>query len=400
MKFARSTLSRLSPLATAVAACAVLSACGGGVADDNSSATTADTSTATAQAVRLKTFGSSSTTTPVALAPTSATAAAQTAAAATASHNTACQQVQPFYWEIGDRNGKLAGGSVDSSPATGTPPTATTRMNIASASKWLYAAYAVQKYGADSRFPSMVPFLNFTSGYSNFDETQCNPQHQLGRTVAQCDNGSLNTLEQANHTFHYNGGHMQQLALNLGQGSMTNSTLAKEVNSMLGSDVGVGYSAPEPEGGVYTTASNYAVFLRKLLNGNLKIATMLDADAVCTQYNATSCPNASSDSKVDLLPPSANFHYGLGHWIEDDASQMPAMPGVTTANYFAYSSAGTFGFYPWVSTDRTLYGIVARQVGSTATIGTGAGYNSLQCGRLIRLAWTTGVEQTEVPSYR
>ena len=48
--------------------------------------------------------------------------------------------MQPFYWEIGDATTALAAGSTDA--ASGNPTyTANTLMSIASASKWLYAAY-------------------------------------------------------------------------------------------------------------------------------------------------------------------------------------------------------------------------------------------------------------------
>jgi hypothetical protein len=385
MKYLCTSHSRTFPLRAVVSACVTLGAC----------ALSASGAHAASLSQKLQTLRNA----PSGTAPavTAATAAAQGAADATALHNPACQDVAPFYWEIGDRNGKLGGGSVDTVPASGKLPTATTRMAIASASKWVFAAYVVQKHGTQADFPSLVPYLNFTSGYSQFDESQCNPTHSLRQTVAQCNNGGVNVLEQANHTFHYGSGHMQQLAVNLGLGAQTNPMLTTEVNGALAGDTSTSYIQPEPAGGVSTTPSSYAAFLRKLLDGRLQLANMLADNAVCTQYDAVTCPNASTDSNVDLLPRSAKFHYGLGHWIEDDASQMPVLPGVTTGNYFAYSSAGTFGFYPWVSMDRTLYGILARQVGAVATIGMGAGYRSLMCGRLIRLAWTTGLEQTEVP---
>ena len=58
---------------------------------------------------------------------------------------------------------------------------------------------------------------------------------------------------------------------------------------------------------------------------------------------------------------------------------------------YAYSSPGSFGFYPWVDLDRKLYGVLARQ--TEAFTGNDEGYLSVQCGRLIRLAWKTGVAQ-------
>ena len=53
----------------------------------------------------------------------------------------------------------------------------------------------------------------------------------------------------------------------------------------------------------------------------------------------------------------------------------------------AFSSAGSFGFYPWIDAGKTYYGIVARSVSA------GSGVDSVMCGRLIRKAWETAVAQ-------
>ncbi|MFD1712495.1 hypothetical protein FVQ98_09520 [Ottowia sp. GY511] len=49
------------------------------------------------------------------------------------------------------------------------------------------------------------------------------------------------------------------------------------------------------------------------------------------------------------------------------------------------TSAGSFGFYPWMDASKTWYGIVARADQS------GSGFDSFQCGQLIRSAWMQGV---------
>ena len=78
--------------------------------------------------------------------PPGAVSEAQRISAATATaQNTgnACAPIQPFYWDIGDQNGSLASGPVQT--GGGTPVyTGSTRMSIASASKWIYGAYVVQ----------------------------------------------------------------------------------------------------------------------------------------------------------------------------------------------------------------------------------------------------------------
>jgi hypothetical protein len=314
--------------------------------------------------------GSGTNATPPATGPTNAERAA--AATATANNNARCSSnlLGSYYWEIGDKSGVLVAGAIG-----GGRIVRDTVVNIASGSKWPFAAYVVQKYGDLS---ANVPFLNFTSGYSNFDNALCS----AAQTVAQCNNGVINSAEAGARTFHYQGGHMQQLAVSRGLGALTIDTLAAEVNGYIGNDVGLAYVQPQPAGGARASAASYAVFLRKLLadsSNPLQLGALLGSHAVCTQPSAT-C-NASTDTAAAL---PENFHYSLGHWVEDD-------PTYTPSSNFAYSSAGSFGFYPWVDFDRKLYGIIARE-DHAATIG-GAGYASLLCGRLIRLAWKTGTPQ-------
>ena len=109
-------------------------------------------------------------------APPSAPSDAQRLAAATAtakSTSNACAAIAPFYWEIGDRNARLASDSV-AGTGTGSSTrvyTASTVLAIASASKWLYAGYVAQKR-AGALSASDIQFLNFRSGYSNFDHLE------------------------------------------------------------------------------------------------------------------------------------------------------------------------------------------------------------------------------------
>ena len=75
-----------------------------------------------------------------ALTPTGPDTAQRTqAAATTAANNSSCVAVKPFYWEIGDKAGLLASGSVNFIGSL-LSYTASTVVNIASASKWLYGA--------------------------------------------------------------------------------------------------------------------------------------------------------------------------------------------------------------------------------------------------------------------
>lgn len=291
------------------------------------------------------------------------------AATATAqSASNACNAVRPFYWEVGDQTGRVAMGSVQSG---GGPPvyTGATVMNIASASKWLYGAYVVQRRlglpTADD-----IKFLTFRSGYTSF--SNCLPNQTVDECVAFEQNNVHSPATDGR--FSYGGGHMEKYASLLGLGALGNGGLAAEMRSQLGTDISLSYSQPQLAGGVVSSADAYAVFLRKLLAGSLQMSALLGNHAVCT--NPATCP--AGEAVNTPVPANLSWHYSLGHWVEDDP----------VAGDGAFSSAGAFGFYPWIDAGKRWYGIVARmEVGAG-----GNGFDSAQCGALIRKAWVTGQE--------
>lgn len=125
----------ISAIAVAVMAIA-LTACGGGGSDggDAPIPTTPPVTSAPAPG------------TPADTTPTDAQRTAAANATAQSDVN-ACAPVQPFYWEVGDRAQRKASGSVQAGGGTPTY-TASTPLSIASASKWLYGAYVVQRRNA------------------------------------------------------------------------------------------------------------------------------------------------------------------------------------------------------------------------------------------------------------
>lgn len=297
------------------------------------------------------------------------------AATKTAQNNNYCVAVHPFYWEIGDQNTALVSGSIG-----GASFTATTDMPIASASKWVFGAYVAQLH-AGQLTAEDISALTMNSGFTNFDEVSCIrlvQSIQDAETVNDCfqsggANSGKNSDYQAEHLNHffYNGGHFQNLAVNLGLGSMNNANLQAAVQAQLGTDFSFTYGTPQLAGGVNTSAENYAIFLRKILNKQLAIHDLLGQYSVCTQLS--SCPTAI----YTPAPASERWNYSLGHWIESD----PLLGDG------AFSSAGAFGFYPWIDKTKTYYGVLARKSNP------GSGFESARCGRLIRNAWVTGVEQ-------
>ena len=276
-----------------------------------------------------------------------------------------CTSISPFYYEIGDKLGNLVAGSV------GGRYSATSLMSIASASKWLYGAYVTEmRQGVLSA--DDVRFMTFTSGYVTF--TFC----QQTDTVASCavagDNGRYTAS--AVGKFFYSGAHMQTHATQfMGLGALDNDGLGNEIKRGLGltsvaSSAEFRYTQPQLAGGIATTPVVYAAFLRRLLNQQLAAGKLLNASPVCT--NPQTCPTALSTP----FPTSESPNYSIGHWVED-----------TTVGDGAFSSAGAFGFYPWIDATKTLYGIIAR----VAVAGSGA--ESVACGRALRQTWMTAKAQ-------
>jgi hypothetical protein len=286
------------------------------------------------------------------------------AATDTAENNDLCMAIRPFYWEIGNATAAVASGSLNSA-SSATTYTANSRMSIASASKWLYASYVVERRGG-ALTAEDYRHLNFQSGYTNF--TECLVTQTVGECEGYLDNGVYTPAHDGK--FFYNSGHMQKHATLLGLGPLGNALLADEMKTQLGTEVAIAYTQPQLAGGAFMSSSAYALLLRKMLSGQLRMGSMLGTHAVCT--NPTSCPAA-------VLAPirlRESWHYSIGHWVEDD-------PAVGDG---AFSSAGAFGFYPWIDASKTYYGVVARAAAAGAL-------ESVDCGRLIRKAWITGVAQ-------
>src|SRR5439155_1718399 len=142
--------------------------------------------------------------------------------------------------------------------------------------------------------------------------TSCLPGQTVDSCVNYLDNGVHS--DATDGRFDYGGGHMQKHASVIGLGALDSASLAVELRSQLGSDVGLAYSQPQPAGGVVSTAADYARFLRKLLGADLKMATMLGSHAVCT--NPLTCP--AGQAVGTPVPSAESWHYSIGHWVEDD----------------------------------------------------------------------------------
>jgi hypothetical protein len=299
-----------------------------------------------------------------------------TAATQTAQNNSSCTAIQPFYWEVGDQRTPLASGT-----AGGTAPNSTTPMLIASASKWFFGAYMLELRSGQLT-ANDIAALTMQTGYTNLSYDACLKLSRAAQdleTVDQCfqaANLSGNNSDQTTANigkFFYNGGHFQKYAdIDLNLGGMNNATLKAAVAAQIGQDFSFTYDSPQLAAGVATTPSDYGFFLRKILSNQLRMHNFLGASAVCT--NPNTCANAVSTP----IPSTESWHYSLAHWVEDDP----------TVGDGAFSSPGAFGFYPWIDSTKTYYGMLSRY-----SLIPAASAQSVLCGRKIRKAWLTGTQQ-------
>lgn len=341
--------------------------------------------------------GSGGTNNPAPLTNQERTQAADT----TVSSDQACTSLTPFYWEIGDKGGALASGT--GGDRSSAPPGSTRLMAIASASKWVFSAYALEKLDASASNPltaAEVRYLNFTSGYVNMSDASCLLTDSVGGCFSASNlvggtNGDQTAADEGH--FYYNGGHMQAMAMNVFSlsgdyinGLGKSPTLNTEIMGGIGNGVNLYYANPSLAGGIATTAGDYAAFLRAILSGSLRMKDYLSADAICAHANSSDCPTAIYSPVNQSAPGMSNnisdeaWHYSLGHWIEDD-------PKVGDG---AFSSPGADGFYPWIDSTVTYYGILARYDNdSSAAPGQEPYILSVYCGRAVRKAWLTGMVQ-------
>lgn len=295
------------------------------------------------------------------------------AASTTAAGNAACTALPNFYWEIGDAEAVLASGTRGSQA-----PGASTQMNVYSASKWVYGAYVYERRGGVLDAVDLRA-LRMLDGYTQ--TSAC----LLQRTVGACRSAMGTRDSAAVGKFFYASGHFQNHAANtLGLASLTRSQLAAEIHAYLGNDWTFDYARTDLAGGGKTSAADYGKFLRKMLDGTLRLSGgALGSDAVCTYTGPsdTATGRVHCDAALDS-PSDEAWSYSLGHWVENDPVWL------ASGGDAAYSSPGLAGFYPWIDASRTYYGVLAR-----SDLGSGAGAASTACGRLIRKAWLTATPQ-------
>lgn len=316
----------------------------------------------------------------------------QIAADMTVSQNQACTGISNFSWEIGDKSGRLWGGMGGGGAGTG--PTATQQIPIYSAGKWIWGAYAYERLGGVLS-PADLRSVKMTAGYKG---TSSLNQCTLYVSVEACRAGMAAKGTAPLDSFSYDSAHFQNQAVetfgtltsNPSLKLMNNAKLADEIHRVLGNDFILTYNSPHLAGGAKSSVTEYAKFLRKILNAQLRVGSALGASPVCTYTGATNATTGRQRCATATYSPASDpytgmdeqWDYSIGHWVETDP--------VNNVNDHAYSSAGAGGFYPWIDASKTYYGIVARNLSTLTSAG-----ESMRCGRKIRKAWITGSPQLQ-----
>lgn len=285
-----------------------------------------------------------------------------------AANGSACNAVQPFYWEIG----RKWGGPIISGQVGGNTYGRNTQIGIASASKWIFGAYVLQRYGGLPAGPSgatIISSLNMKEGHTSFNPGSC----ALANKVYGCYVVGNNDVVDPTKVgfFNYGGGDGQYAAAKsnlLGLGNKDANALLTEINSFLNLGSDFSYNMPAVAGGMRASAADYAAFLQKIMKGTYVMSAYLGNSPVTTQ-----CANCNSPFGT------ADLHYSLYHWIEDNTGGVlpngtPLSPGDG-----AYSSPGALGFYPWISAGKGRYGIIATDSSNFQ--------NSYVCGKAVREAY-------------
>lgn len=283
------------------------------------------------------------------------------AAQLTAAQNTYCTSLGDFFWQIGDASGPVGAGAVGSSVGAGTV------MPVASASKLLFSTYVIEKLGGRLS-PRIIKGLNFTSGFGmrRSDAPECRP----GQTVRECFDLYSRYDLYRDGVFSYGPGHMLEISVRfLGLGPLRIDSLSDEVGSYLGNPA-LFFGLPSPAAGIVTTPAQYGALLQDIVAGKLLMHSFLGTNQVCT--NPDVCPFGAAYTPI---PRGESWNYSLGHWVESDPIKGDG----------AFSSPGLFGFYPWIDSTKTFWGVLARVDRKDPW----AFFKSAQCGRLIRKAWMT-----------
>lgn len=218
---------------------------------------------------------------------------------------------------------------------------------------------------------TLEQLLSFTSGV----ERDADCLREVAITLAQCaaEIGALPLVAAPGTRFDYGGSHMQVAArmAEVVTGSNWNAIFRAQLADPLGLDAEVRYttlprqriglSNPLAGGGLAASVDEYASLVEAALGAQSDVqGVAIDPDLAAAIFRSP-YPEATRGMTPELAEVQ-NFGYGLGAWLECDT------PG--TGCDIA-SSAGLFGWMPWVDREAGYIGILAMEGSAVPGVATG-----------------------------
>ncbi|MEL7298452.1 MAG: serine hydrolase domain-containing protein [Pseudomonadota bacterium] len=176
-------------------------------------------------------------------------------------------------------------------------------------------------------------------------------------------------------TYHYGPVHMQVAAAmaEVATGQRWSEIVQLTIAAPLALDA-TGFAGinPRASGAADSSARNYARFLQAHLTGELLAGTLDElVTERTTSVTISSEPAAISNTGVD-------WQYGLGVWREcDEPTWNAACDSITVI-----SSAGAFGWYPWLDLDNGYYAVLAME--EPVTLLSSPSAESVQLGAVLK----------------
>ena len=299
-----------------------------------------------------------------------------------------CDAMEPFYWEVGTaKKIEVNGFYGQADPRRGLNAGPDQQTLAGSAGAWLASAFLIEKAleNQTTLTPDQIDLLRGRSPYTASNNDRCGN----ALTVKSCFGKMGGYRKPAPHApatypFYFGPGHLQKLAMDLGLGDVFASQLREEMINTLGRDnyYVASFNTARLFDGLRISPKGYARFLRDTMAGYNPMSKLLGAHAACA-YNAADCKDNVTYAGA---PPDKRWQYSIGHWVETD----------DTRGRGAFSAFSLEGYYVWISGDKKNYGIVAPLRADTRVKNSAKDtyIAAIDCGRAIREAFRTGIEQT------
>jgi hypothetical protein len=198
--------------------------------------------------------------------------------------------------------------------------------------------------------------LSFSSGLSKRALCTDSKFYNFSNCVENIMNNNLEVSEASGESFYYGPNHLQVAglmtlrALNMESwGEVFDAFKAKTGLFSHGVFDLPSIKNPRIAGGMHWQGDEYFAFLKALYHRNIL------NDNLITQMFSDQISSAKIDNSPALDSINEDWHYGFGNWIE--CHQNP----YSCSEVKMISSPGAYGAYPFISYEKSYFGILARE---------------------------------------